>query len=111
MGKAQVLEFGLKGLLARKYAVPLESTETWTLGWVKTELKKKGLRPDFIVYLESVLDYRNYMAHELLVNVALMKSVANFSDRKLYGNLFKGIYELEQIILFYNWCEEHNAWD
>jgi len=36
--------------------------------------------------------------------------MANFSERKLYGNLFRAIYELEQIIIFYDWCEENNGW-
>ena len=111
MGKAQILELGLKGLLARKYAVPFKSTERWTLGRVKNELHQKGLRQDFIANLSSVVDYRNYIAHELLVNNALTMSLANFSDRKLYGDLFRGIYELEQIIFLYDWSEEHNAWD
>ena len=31
MGKAQILEFGLKGLLSRMYGVPSESMKKWTL--------------------------------------------------------------------------------
>ena len=111
MGKTQILEFGLKGLLARKYAVPFESMEKWTLGRVKNELSKKGLRPDFIAYLDSVVDYRNYIAHELLVNNAITMSLANFSNRKLYGDFFRALYELEHIIILYDWSEKHNAWD
>ena len=110
MGKAQILELGLKGLLARKYEVPFESMEKWTLGRVKNELSQRGLRQDFIAYLSSVVDYRNYIAHELLVNNAITKSIANFSDRKLYGDFFRGIYELEQIIVLHDWCEEHDGW-
>ncbi|MFQ2793011.1 hypothetical protein ACK302_21355 [Aeromonas caviae] len=53
MGKAQILEFGLKGLLSRIYGVPSESMEKWTLGKTKNELRDKGLRPDFIAYLNS----------------------------------------------------------
>lgn len=111
MGKAQILELGLKGLLARKYAIPFESMGKWTLGRVKNELSKKGLRPDFIAYLGSFVDYRNYIAHELLVNNAITTSLANFSDRKLYGDFFRAIYELERIIILYDWTEEHNVWD
>ena len=110
MGKAQILEVGLKGLLARKYEVPFESMEKWTLGRVKNELSQRGLRQDFIAYLSSVVDYRNYIAHELLVNNAITKSIANFSDRKLYGDFFRGVYELEQIIVLYDWSEKHDAW-
>ena len=102
MDKAQILELGLKGLLARKYSVPFESMDRWTLGRVKKELSERGLRQDFIAYLGSVIDYRNYMAHELLVNNAITTSLANFSDRKLTGDLFRGIYELEQFIFIYD---------
>ncbi len=111
LGNAQILEFLLKGLLARKYLIPYESMEKWTLGKVKNELSRNGLRQDFIVYLGRVVDHRNYIAHDLLVNNAITMSIASFSDRKLYGDLFRGIYELEQIIILYNWCEDHNGWD
>lgn len=111
LGKAQILEFLLKGLLARKYLIPYESMEKWTLGKVKNELNQNGLRQDFIEYLSSVVDHRNYIAHDLLVNNAITMSIASFSDRKLYGDFFRGIYELEQIIILYNWCEEHHSWD
>jgi hypothetical protein len=110
MGKAQILEFGLKGLLSRIYGVPSESMEKWTLGKTKNELRDKGLRPDFIAYLESVVNYRNDMAHEFLLNNAITQSMANFSERKLYGDLFRAIYELEQIIILYDWCEENKGW-
>ena len=110
MGKAQILEFGLKGLLTRKYGIDPESMEKWTLGRVKNELEERDLRPDFITLLNSVVDYRNYIAHDFLVDNAITKSMANFSDRKLYGDLFRATYELEQIIVLYDWCEEHNGW-
>ena len=110
MGKAQILEFGLKGLLTRKYGVPYNDMEKWTLGKTKNELNVRGLRPDFITLLESVVDYRNNMAHEFLVNNAITQSIANFSERKLYGDLFRALYELEQLIILYDWCEENNGW-
>jgi len=110
MGKAQILEFGLKGLLDRKYDVSLEATEKWTLGKVKNELEQRELRQDFIAFLGSVVDHRNYIAHEFLANSAITKAIANFSDRKLYGDLFRAIYEIEQIIILYDWCEEHDGW-
>jgi hypothetical protein len=110
MGKAQILEFGLKGLLTRKYGVPLEDMDRWTMGKTRNELRDRGLRHDFISLLDSVVDYRNNMAHEFLVNNALTQSLANFSERKLYGDLFRAIFELEQIIILYDWCEENNGW-
>lgn len=111
MGKAQLLEMALKSLLSRKYNVPEETMERWTLGRVKNELRDKGLRPDFIGFLEGVVRHRNYIAHEFLANNAITQSMADFSDRKLYGDLFRATYDLEQIIILYDWCEEHNGWD
>ncbi|MCR4143976.1 hypothetical protein [Alcaligenes faecalis] len=110
MGKAQVLEFGLKGLLHRRYNVPFEKMEHLTLGQAKTELERKALRPDFIAYLQRVVKHRNDMAHAFLLNLAITKSLADFSDRKLFGDLFRASYELEQIMIFYDWCEENNCW-
>lgn len=110
MGKAQILELVLKALLSRKFEVPFESMERWTLGKIKNDLKDRGLRPDFIFFLESVVDYRNNMAHEFLANNAITRSVANFSERLLYGDLYKGIYEIEQLLFLYDWCEEHDGW-
>lgn len=110
MGKAQILEFGLKGLLARKFNVPLEDMELWTLGRTRTELRQRGLRSDFIRFLDSVVDHRNNMAHEFLVNTEIVRSIANFSERKLYGDLFRALYEIEQVIILHDWCEENNGW-
>jgi hypothetical protein len=50
------------------------------------------------------------MAHEFLANNAITRSIANFSERKLYGDLFRAVYELEQLIILYDWCEEHDGW-
>ena len=110
MGKAQILEFGLKGLLARKFNVPLEDMELWTLGRTRTELRQRGLRSDFIRFLDSVVEHRNNMAHEFLVNTEIIRSIANFSERKLYGDLFRALYEIEQVIILHDWCEENNGW-
>ncbi len=111
MGKAQILEFGLKSLLARKYSLPVEKIERWTLGKIKNTLELKGLRPDFIAYLGRVVEYRNHIAHELLANNAILSKFIDMSPRMEAGALWKGIYELEQVIILHDWCEEHNAWN
>lgn len=110
MGKAQMLELGLKGLLTRRFDVPADKMERWTLGQTKNEMARRGLRPDFIKLLEGVVGHRNNMAHEFLVNSAITGSIANFSGRRLHGDLFRALYELEQIILIHDWCEENDAW-
>jgi hypothetical protein len=110
MGKSQLLELALKGLLARVSDVPFDSMERWTLGQTKSELERRGLRPDFIHFLKSVVSHRNSMAHEFLANMTISRSIASFSDRKIQGELSKALYELEHLILFFDWCEEHDAW-
>lgn len=110
MGKAQILEFGLKGILTKDYQIQSEDMERWTLGKTKNELERVGIRPDFINLLHSVVQYRNYAAHEMLVDNTITRNFANFSPRKLEGELFKGTYELEQLMILFDWCEEHKGW-
>lgn len=111
MGMAQVLEAGLKNVLGRRYKYDIEKIETWTFGRTTSELKERGLRPDFIALLESVVEYRNYIAHELLVNDAMLRSIlGDDSERLELRHMEKAIYELEQVVLLHDWCEEHNAW-
>lgn len=116
MGVAQILEFGLKKLLESKFDYSMEEMEKWTLGRTKTELEKRGLRPDFINLLKSVVEYRNHIAHELLVNEALMNGMLNKLQIqgqffKSHRTLSKAIYELEQISFLFDWTNEHNGWD
>src|SRR6266853_3118278 len=110
MGKAQVLELGLKGLLARRFGYDFEQMERWTLGRTTEELKKQGLRTDFVALLKSLLKLRNFIAHELLLSDALMKLHAGRTMRSSRRPLEHGIYELEQILLLHDWIEEHGAW-
>jgi hypothetical protein len=111
MGMAQILEVGLKRLLARRYNYDFEKMEKWTLGRTTKELKERGLRTDFIVLLESVVEYRSHIAHEMLANEAMLRSLLGGDCGKLeLRHLEKGIYELEQIVFLHDWCEAHNAW-
>lgn len=112
MGTAQILEYSLKGLLHCKYAVDRESMERWTLGRTKEALQKQGLRGDFIALLNSVIGYRNHIAHEFLANeIALRSLLGGDAGRLEVRQLHKGIYELEQLMFLHNWCEAHDAWD
>jgi len=111
MGMAQILEAGLKNLLVRRYNYAHENMERWTLGKITNELKDSGLRKDFVVLLESVVMYRNHIAHELLANEAMLKTLLGGDAGRLeIRQLEKGIYELEQILFLHDRCEEHNAW-
>lgn len=110
MGMAQVLEFGLKHLLSSRYGVPMERIERSTMGQTVGQLKGHGLRTDYIALLESVVDYRNYMAHEFLANDAILRQLIGDSGRLELRNLEKGTFELEQAIFLFDWTNEHDAW-
>jgi len=112
MGMAQILESGLKNLLVRRSNYARENMATWTLGKTASELRRSGLRQDFVVLLESVVTYRNHIAHELLANEAMLRALLGGDAGILeLRQLDKGIYELEQILFLHDWCEEHNAWN
>jgi hypothetical protein len=112
MGAAQILEYGLKGLLHRKYNVDIDKTERWTLGRTSAELKKHGLRGDFVLLLESVVSCRNYIAHAFLANEAMLRSLLNGKSGRLeVRHLQRAIYELEQLMFLYDWTEAHDAWN
>jgi hypothetical protein len=111
MGKTQVLEFGLKGLLSRLYNYESEAMQRWTLGRTTSELKKSGLRADYIVLLESLVEYRNYIAHEYLANDAILRQLLGKKVGRLERKHFEhGMYELEQAMVLFDWCQEHDAW-
>lgn len=111
MGVAQVLEISLKQLLHRRYAVDFESLERSTLGQVARQLRDRGLRPDFLALLDSVVGYRNHIAHSLLANQIMLQSLGAGDARFERRELEKGIYELEQLWFLFAWTEEHGAWD
>lgn len=85
--------------------------ERWTLGRVAGALKERGLRQDFTVLLDSVVEYRNHIAHSLLANEMALQSLLGGRETRLETRqLEKGIYELEQLWFLYEWTEEHKAW-
>lgn len=110
MGLAQALEISLKQLLHRRYDVEFESLERATLGQVTGQLKDRGLRPDFIGLLESVVGYRNHIAHSLLANQIMLQSLGAVDARFERRELEKGIFELEQLWFLFEWTEQHSAW-
>jgi len=110
MGKAQLFEIALKQLLARQYDYDFDALERWTLGRTARELKECGLRKDFVTLLESVVELRNLIAHELLASNVFVTALTGRTARFVTRPLEHGIYELEQIMFLHDWCEKHNAW-
>src|SRR6478609_8986448 len=102
MGVAQILELQLKRLLSERYNYESDKLEKRTLGWIAKELEVKNLRQDFILLLHGVVEYRNYIAHQLLANEILFKSFMKGSlpenhYSKEARRLYKAIYALEQL--------------
>lgn len=111
MGKVQVVEAALKGLLGRKYGYDSERMERWTLGRVIRELKERGLRPDFIYNLEELLEYRNIIAHDLLAYHAITRSLLGRKSKGFswpWRFLTKGLYRVEYTIQVYDFLSEND---
>ena len=115
MGVSQILEFGLKNLLVDKFQYDIDKIEKWTLGKTCSELELNKLRPDFIILLRSVVEYRNYIAHDLLANRFILYSLLedtmpeNHYDKES-RRLDKAIIELEQLFFLFTWTNENNGW-
>ena len=111
MGVAQILELSLKGLLHRRFSIDPPEMERWTLGRTAKALSEFGLRADFLKLLQSVVEDRNYIAHELLANEAILRSLlSGESGRFEMRHLERAIYEVEQLMFLYEWTSEHQAW-
>ena len=111
MGKAQILEYGLKRLLERSCSIKSFDMEKWTLGTVAGEMDSRGFRRDYVALLKEFVNHRNYMAHELLVNNAIFRSMAtNISEQFEFKQLQQPAFDLERLLILHDWCEEHHAW-
>ncbi|HDT3902133.1 TPA: hypothetical protein QHM69_000077 [Raoultella ornithinolytica] len=107
MGKAQLLEFGLKKVLVSLpgYNLTEETLERLSLGQTRVALEKLGLRSDYNECLKSFKDKRNTMAHEFLANYAITQQLLD--GGVLIGpferELTHAIYELEQLIIVFDY--------
>lgn len=103
MGKAQIVELGMKGLLVRQYGYDIEQIEKWTLGQAIRELRKRGLRQDFIWLAEELNDHRNHIAHDLLADHALLQKLfGSDADRFAWRDLERGLYAVEMAIVVHD---------
>ncbi|XUA21498.1 hypothetical protein ACQVA2_22000 (plasmid) [Citrobacter sp. OP27] len=117
MGKAQLLEFGLKKLLVSLpgYSLTEEELERKTLGQTRVELEKLGLRSDYNDFLKSFKDQRNTMAHEFLANFALTQQLLEGVGmmHSFERELAHASFALEQLIIlfdFINGANDITAW-
>jgi hypothetical protein len=112
IGKAQLLEAALKQLLVTRYGCPEGKAARWSLGRTISELKTRGLRPDFVKLLEELNYYRNYAAHDLLADHAIMtKIVRSFADRETAKWLFRSLYTVEQTVIVYDFLARNEFFD
>jgi hypothetical protein len=103
MGKVQLVEFVLKKLLRNKYHYTEKKTEKFTLGASIVELKKLGLRKDFIFLLEQLNEYRIQIAHYLLADDAIGKSLIGEKFEHLsMKTLNYGLIKVEEVIQVYD---------
>ncbi|KIC88478.1 hypothetical protein [Pantoea agglomerans] len=117
MGKAQLLEFGLKKILVSLPGYNLNDAklERLTLGQTRVELEKLGLRTDYNTYLQSFTKQRNSMAHEFLANFAVTQHLLDGAAliRPFERELEQACYVVEQLIIlfdFINGAGDLTAW-
>lgn len=111
MGKAQILEYGLKNLLTWSCSIDCHEMEKWTLGKVAKALESKGFRGDYVTLLNDFVKHRNYLAHEMLVSNAIFRSIAGkISERFEFKQFQQPAFDLERLLILHDWCEEHDAW-
>ena len=111
LGKTQILEFALKSLLIDKYGFEGEKLEKWTLGITIGELEKQKVRGDYLSLLRRVLEIRNYCAHEILADIALVRGlIGTKGDRLSLKPLRHGAYQMEEALLVFDFLQEHDAW-
>lgn len=113
MGMTQILELQMKQIIHLQFGYisedDIKKLEKKTFGQSVRILKGKGVRPDVIVLLESNRDNRNNMAHSFLVDTMISTSLGFNMESIEVRQLDKSIYELEQLILFWEWCVKHDA--
>ncbi|WOB26947.1 MULTISPECIES: hypothetical protein [Xanthomonas] len=105
MGTVQLLEIRLKAVLVSQFDQDSDSLERRTLGAARVLFEQKGVRPDFTLGLQAVVDDRNHVAHALLAEHELTERIGGFPDHILPWTerwLDKAIYQLEHFCCF---CE------
>ena len=114
MGMVQILELQMKQIIYSQFDYKsegqLEKLEKMTLGGaVKILDEKMRVRLDLIKLLRNTRDNRNNMAHSFLVDTMISKSLGFSMESIEVRQLDKYIRELENVILFWEWCVKHEA--
>jgi len=111
MGKAQIVEMGMKRLLRDRYGAQETALERLTLGQAIAQLEAKGLRKDFIELLKTLVKYRNELAHDFLRVDATGKSLIGPGFEPLSEKMLRhASYSVEEVIQVHDHLEEHGLW-
>jgi len=111
MGKAQIVEMGMKRVLRERYGVEEIALERMTLGQVVTRLEANGVRKDFIELLKILVTYRNDLAHNFLRGNATGKSLVGPEFEHLSEKQLRhALYSVEELIQVHDHLEEHGLW-
>ena len=112
MGMVQILELQIKQIIYSQFGYnsedQLKNLEKMTFGQAVSMVDKK-VRPDLIDLLTNTRDNRNNMAHSFLVDTMISKSLGFSMESIEVRQLDKYIRELENVILFWEWCVKHEA--
>ena len=113
MGVAQMLELRLKQISVKEFGQDFDSIERLTLGQTLALLKKEGIRNDFLLFADPVKEARNHIAHDLLANEFIWRTLVDVPDdhyTKSARKLDKSIFELEQLMFILEWNDENGTW-
>ncbi len=112
MGMVQILELQIKQIIYSQFGYnsedQLTNLEKMTFGQAVGMVDKK-VRPDLIDLLTNTKDNRNNMAHSFLVDTIISRSLGFNMESIEVRQLDKYIRELENVILFWEWCVKHEA--
>lgn len=112
MGMVQILELQIKQMMYNQFGYTsekqLENLETMTFGQALNALYKELYR-DIFDSLKNTKENRNNMAHSFLVDTMISKSLGLSMESIEVRQLDKYIFELENSILFWEWCVKHEA--
>lgn len=109
MGKEQLIEMFLKNLLIKSHKYREEDVEKYTLGRVIKELKRVGVRNDFLDLLRQLLKFRNSMAHEMLfINNVMTKVFGDNAQVLNEKEIRYALANVEEVIYVYSFLLNNN---
>lgn len=115
MMRVQTIELLLKRLLAKRTRVEFDEVDKYTaLGSRFLEsLKDNGMQDAIIEHLIQLKEYRDYFAHEFLVNLTIVGSILKEEINgysKPNRQLFHALFTTEQFLLLHEEIPKKQFW-